>query len=140
MPRDAAGNPVASFGRGRLNDDIRKQHASKAIDPKSRPAGHQPDPDAETSMVEDSPEAIEDVVNEHGPATEMHSQHDHGTGMHKVTTHHGDMKHRSTHSSHGDAHAHMGKALGIAAHEKGESKEFEAAEREGAKETIPGLG
>ncbi len=142
MPKDGAGNPVASFGRGKLNDDIRNQHASKAITPKSRPAGHQPDPDAETEMVTDSPEAIQDVVAQHGPASEMHSKHDHASGMHHVTTHHGDFKHHSTHGSQQEAHAHMGHALGVesAKHEKGESKEFEAGEHEGAKElSIPGL-
>lgn len=147
MPRDGQGNPVSSFGRGRLNDEI-ASHGSKAVAPKSRPAGHQPDPDAE--MREENPEDIKDIVAEHGPAVEMHHQHD--GEMHHVTTHHGEHRqgkedgmgftHHSKHASHHEAHEHMGHALGIEskAHEKGESKEFEAGEHEGAREmSIPGL-
>src|ERR1700691_3493976 len=110
MPRDAQGNPVHSFGRGKLNDEMRKP-TSPSVTPKSRPAGHQPDPDAE--MHEESPEDIHDVVKEHGPAEEIHMKHDHEAGIHQVTSHHGEFKHHSTHGSHHEAHAHAGKALGM---------------------------
>jgi hypothetical protein len=143
-----------------LNDDIHKQHASKAIDPKSRPEGHQPDPDAETGMVTDvaamadkvSPESIHDVVSEHGAAHTVHQFHDHEGGHHHVVSYHGEHKpgkedgagftHHSHHSSHKEAHAHAGQALGMESseHEAKESPEFETGEHEGAKEAaIPGL-
>lgn len=149
MPRDSQGNPVHSFGRGRMNDELHKQnqHASKVVDPKSRPAGHQPDPDAE--MHEESPEDIHDVVAEHGPAVEIHTKHDHEAGVHQVTSHHGEHRqgneeghgftHHSKHGSAEEAHKHMGHALGLGdqKHEKAESPEYEAKEEEAA--TIPGM-
>jgi hypothetical protein len=147
MPRDSAGNPVASFGRGRLNDErhAHLQHASKAVDPKSRESGHQPDPDAE--MHEESPEDIHDVVAEHGPAVELHSKHDHEAGVHQVTSHHGEHRqgheegagftHHSRHGSVHEAHKHMGKALGMAQHEEKETPEYESAEE--SKASIPGI-
>ena len=140
MPRDAQGNPVASFGRAKLNDDIHS-NSTKAVNPKSRPAGHQPDPDAE--MKDESPEDIKDVVQMHGPATEVTHKFDEATGKHHVHSKHGGgaAEHHSYHESHAAAHAHMGHAMGVSAeHEKGESKEYEAGEHEGAKEmSIPGL-
>lgn len=147
MPRDSQGNPVHSMSRGKLNDELHahNQGASKVVDPKSRAAGKQPDPDAE--MREESPEDIHDIVNEHGPAHTIHMKSDHEAGVHQVTSFHGGHKpessdgegftHHSKHSSHHEAHKHAGRALGMAEHEKAESPEYEAREEE--KATIPGM-
>ena len=56
---------------------------------------------------------IHEVVNQHGPATKMESQHDHEAGHHSVTTHHKGAKHHSEHGSAEEAHQHMGHALGM---------------------------
>jgi hypothetical protein len=136
MPRDSQGRPVASYGRGKLNDEIAASGKKPPITPKSREKDAFPDPDAE--MQEMSPEDIHDVVSEHGPASEVH--HKMVGGEHHVTSHHGSFAHRSKHGSHAEAHAHMGKAMGVSAeHEAKETPEFEAGEREGTKEGIPGL-
>src|SRR5579859_2875377 len=104
MPRDSKGNPVASFGRGRLNDEIAASGKQPAVSPKSRAAGHQPDPDAE--MQDESSEDIHDVVAEHGPAHQVH--HHVVDGTHHVSTHHGgSFVHHSKHASHAEAHTHM---------------------------------
>lgn len=125
MPYDGSGNPVHSFGRGKLNDSMRS-NSTKAVDPKSRKSGHQPDPDS--TMEESSPEDIHDVVKEHGPATAMHydAKND---NEHHVTSHHGAMKHHSKHGSRGEAMAHMHAAMGEdEKNEDEESPETEMAE------------
>jgi hypothetical protein len=151
MPRDGAGNPVHSFGRGKLNDDMRKdktmQHQTRVVDPKSRPAGHQPDPDAE--MKDESPEDIHDVVAEHGPAKHIHMQHDHEAGVHQVTSYHGEHEpgkeegegftHHSKHGSHHEAHKHAGHALGMSEGDEKESPEYESAEEGKMSNPIPGM-
>jgi len=135
MPRDGAGNPVSSFGRGRLNDEIRASGKQPPVSAKSRPEGHQPDPDAE--MQQESPEDIHDVVAEHGPAHGAHHKMIEDT--HHVSTHHGaDFVHHSRHQSHEEVHKHLGKAYGLASkeHEESETPGFEAEEE---KAGIPGM-
>jgi hypothetical protein len=151
MPRDSQGMPAHSFGRAKRQDESHQrglQHASKVVDPKSRPAGHQPDPDAE--MREESPEDIHDVVAEHGPAVELHTKHDHEAGIHQVTSHHGEHRagheegsgftHHSKHSDVHAAHKHMGHALGLGEGQEKETPEYESAEESAPTAAIPGMG
>ena len=99
-------------------------------------------------MKDESPEDIRDVVQEHGPAVEMHHEHDGET--HHVTTHHGEHRqgkedgmgftHHSKHPTHRAAHAHMGLALGLNEHERSESPEEEGVEEGKMSSPIPGMG
>jgi hypothetical protein len=143
--------PAHSFGRAKLQDEKHKsmQNASKVVNDKSRPSGHQPDPDAE--MREESPEDIHDVVNEHGPAHTIHMKHDHENGVHQVTSFHGDHEpgkeghdgftHHSKHGSHHEAHKHAGHALGLGEeHEAKETPEYESKEESAMSGAIPGMG
>lgn len=136
MPRDSAGNPAHSFGQARRMDESRTNKMTPAVTPKSRPSGHQPDPDA--TMQESSPEDIKDVVAEHGPATEVTHKFDEATGKHHVHSKHGEAEHHSMHGSHAEAHKHMGHAMGVAEHEKEESPAYEANEEKSM--SIPGMG
>lgn len=148
MPRDGKGNPVHSFSRGKLNDEINaSQPSHPSVSPKSRPSGKQPDPDAE--MHEESPEDVRDVVKEHGPAHTIHMEHDHEAGVHQVHSFHGEHEpgkeegagftHHSKHASHHEAHKHAGMALGMdAGHEDTESPSYEAKEEKAM--SIPGMG
>ena len=155
MPRDGQGNPVHSFGRGRLNDDMHKSRGMKGAmhaAPKEKPEGEEHEaPENPHAGREESPESIHEVVSEHGPAHTIHMHHDHEGGMHTVTSFHGEhhpdkeegagFTHHSKHPSHHAAHKHAGHALGIGSpeHEAKESPEFEAGEREGMGEGIPGM-
>jgi hypothetical protein len=55
---------------------------------------------------------IHEAVSKHGPATHMFSEHDHEAGTHHVHTVHGEKHHHSDHMSAGEAHQHMGQAMG----------------------------
>ena len=82
-----------------------------------------------------SDQPIEEMVKQHGPASEIHMEHDHEIGSHHVHSVHGGMSHHSDHESAEHAHEHAKKAAGIA----DKMKEFageEAAEGEGS---IPGM-
>lgn len=54
------------------------------------------------------------VAAEHGPAHEVHIQHDHEGGKHSVHSKHGDgHEHHSEHGSAGEAHQHAAKLSGV---------------------------
>jgi len=108
MPRDSAGNPVASFGRAKLNDEIRASGKHAAVNPKSRSEGHQPDPDA--TMEESEKGDIKEVVAAHGPAE--HIERDHAGDGFKTVSHHGDFKHSATHDNVHTAQLHAFHAHG----------------------------
>lgn len=55
---------------------------------------------------------IKDMVESHGPATKILSEHDHEAGTHHVHSVHGTKHHHSDHESADAAHEHMGHALG----------------------------
>lgn len=56
---------------------------------------------------EHTPEEAAQTVQEHGPASEVHIQHDHETGQHHVHTIHADgHEHHSEHGSADEAHEH----------------------------------
>lgn len=61
----------------------------------------------------DGDEAPEQVAQEHGPAMEVHVQHDHEGGMHHVHSMHPDgHEHHSDHASAEEAHEHGKKLAG----------------------------
>jgi hypothetical protein len=140
MPYDKNGNPAHSFGHARRQEEshANMQSASKVVNPKSRPEHHQPDPDAE--MKDESPEDIHDVVDEHGPAHEVHVKSDHENGEADPGKEgHDGFVHHSKHGSVHEAHKHMAKALGMSEHEKGESPEYESGEESKMTAAIPGM-
>lgn len=93
---------------------------------------------------------IADVVEKHGPAHQVHIQHDHDGGTHQVATHHGDTGdgghhvHKSKHKSVKAAHEHAMRAAGEE-HEGTDEDEAtpfageETADEEEAEHGIPGL-
>jgi len=66
---------------------------------------------------------IQQVAAEHGPAHEIHMQHDHEGGVHHVTTHHPDgYVHEADHPSAEHAHTHAAHAAGLAPPEEPEEE------------------
>jgi hypothetical protein len=77
------------------------------------------------SEMEDGEQDGEAIASEHGPAHEVHMQHDHEAGMHRVHSMHPDgHEHHSDHASVEDAHEH-GKKLAGAGHEEPAGDEHE---------------
>jgi hypothetical protein len=79
-------------------------------EPKAAKPGNHAEPDGDEGM--DSQEPIEDVVAQHGPADKMEMNADPASGAMKMTTHHGGMKHHSTHTDPMAMGHHMMKAMG----------------------------
>jgi hypothetical protein len=106
-----------SASRARLHDEI---SARKGAATETPAKGATPAP---------TKTPIEEHVGLHGPAHEIHYHHDQATGKHHVTSHHGEGEgghHHSVHKSHEEAHAHMGKAMGVA----GENEQEETPDME----------
>ena len=60
------------------------------------------------------------IAAEHGPAHEIHLQHEHGMGSHHVHSVHEDgHEHHSDHGSAGEAHEHAKKLAGAGEGEEG---------------------
>jgi len=71
------------------------------------------------------------LAEQHGPATEVHLQHEHEMGVHHVTSEHPDgHHHESDHESAAKAHEHAKKLAGAAAEEHGEPDGDEGWEAE----------
>lgn len=70
-------------------------------------AGQQVDPLAQPSEGEGMEQDGKQVAMEHGPANEVHMQHDHAAGEHHVHSMHPDgHEHHSDHGSAEEAHEH----------------------------------
>lgn len=80
-----------------------------------------------------SAQPIESVVQEHGPADEVQMQR--GEGGHHVHSKHGGKSHHSDHGSAEEAHAHMGKALGIGMGEQSSEQSHPPKQEHG----LPGM-
>lgn len=125
MPTAKDGSKHHSFGRAKLHDDMEadKKAPAKAkpaeAEPKGKAAmGEHAEPDGDEAgkgTMDDEPDSempIEDHVAEHGPAEA--TEHMIGKdGMHHVRSHHQGQKHKSRHNTPEEAHAHMGKAMGM---------------------------
>lgn len=131
MPTAKDGSKHASHSRAKFHDD-REEEKKKSAKPKSdmdgEPGGKEsPEPKAKgrDEMEDDarggaeggpegehepSPEMIDDVVAEHGPADKMEAHMK--DGMTHMTTHHGGFQHKSTHADPTMAAHHMMKAMG----------------------------
>lgn len=124
------------FGNRQKMNAYNDRAETKVKEPNITAEANEPEGDDVSHMP------IEDVVAEHGPAQKIEIEHDHEAGVHKVHSHHGEKTHHSEHASMSEAHEHARKAADEAEteEEKTESPEFEAGEREGAKEyKIPGM-
>lgn len=78
------------------------------VDPLQQPAGE-----------EQGSEQPEQVAAEHGPAHEVHMQHDHESGQHHVHSMHPDgHEHHSDHGSVDEAHEHAKKLAGAGMEEE----------------------
>jgi hypothetical protein len=63
---------------------------------------------------EQEPEDGAEIAQMHGPANEVHEQHEDEMGVHHVTSEHPDgHHHESDHGSREEAHEHSGKLKGI---------------------------
>lgn len=79
--------------------------------------------DTESPDMFDETESPEAVAEQHGPAHEVHIQHDHEGGMHHVHSLHPDgHEHQSQHGSAEEAHEH-GKKLAAPGGEGRDSEE-----------------
>jgi len=121
--RSADGTPFHSASRAKLHDEM---SSSK----KPEPAGEKEDKkpqlkDGKGTEHDVSKMKIEEVVKQHGPAHEIHSMHDHAANQHIVHSIHGEKHHHSSHDTAGDAHAHMGKAIGAEMQSQDEKPEPE---------------
>lgn len=66
---------------------------------------------------------IQQVAAEHGPAHEIHMQHDHEGGVHHVhSVHHDGYEHHADHPSAEHAHAHAAHAAGVTPPEEPEEE------------------
>jgi hypothetical protein len=127
MPEAKDGSKHHSFGRAKLHDDMESDRKAKAgpksmeapkkeskgeAEPKAKGEAEGGEDNMET--MPETPTPIEQHVQQHGPADEVHHKIG-GDGMHHVLTHHGGQKHKSVHGTHDEAYAHMGKAMGAMA-------------------------
>lgn len=72
----------------------------------------------------EEPEDGAEIAEQHGPATEVHVQHEHEAGMHHVRSVHPDgHEHHSDHESAEAAHEHARKLAG-AGQDKDESEDY----------------
>lgn len=101
MPKNKAGKHFANkFAMGRAS------RAEEAPESPEFESGEQ------EGMGEMGGPDIQDVVAQHGPAQEIHMQHDHEGGKHTVESHHGEHVHHSEHASAEEAHQHAQMASG----------------------------
>jgi hypothetical protein len=129
MPVARDGSKHHSMGRAKLHDEIHGKGGSKfqdggggakvAEEPAKGAASEHEEPDQDEGgkgmeAMPDTETPIEEHVSEHGPA-EAHQHVVGKDGMHHVLTHHGGSKHKSRHNSPEEAHAHIGKAMGMEA-------------------------
>ena len=114
-----------SAGKASLHNEI-----NKGAPPKPKP---HPAPGGGKSHPPPSPHSLEDHVATHGPAVEIHVVKD--GAKHHMTTHHGPGGKELHHSVHGDpknAHAMMGKAMGL---DEGQTPDEEPADAYGGTES-----
>lgn len=89
---------------------------------KPAPAPVAAEPEQEMGEAEDGAQ----IAEEHGPAHEVHIQHDHEAGQHHVTSEHPDgHHHESDHEDAKHAHEHAAKLAGVAGHEEPDGDEGE---------------
>ena len=103
----------ASDGQSFTNRPPMRQHEKSMMAKKSM-AGGAGDPLQQPAQGEpDGDEQPEQVAAEHGPATEIHVEHNHEAGQHHVQSMHPDgHEHHSDHGSVDEAHEHAKKLAG----------------------------
>jgi hypothetical protein len=90
-------------------DSMKHADARHSAMPGKSPAALE-SPDGEEPQDGEA-EGPHEVVDAHGPATEVHVAHDHAAGRHHVVSNHQDgHQHETEHASAGEAHD-MGKCL-----------------------------
>lgn len=104
----------SSDGKQFTNRPPMRHHERSLMSKKSQAGGagmsERTDPLTQPTEGDDEQDGAS-VAAEHGPASEVHIQHDHEGGMHSVHSMHPDgHEHHSEHASSGDAHEH-GKEL-----------------------------
>jgi hypothetical protein len=172
MPYDNEGNPRSGFGRAsHANEAHASKKAGGGAAPKKKSGAAKADqgndpkeketPGGEEHMhahshkggendVSDMP--MKDVVEAHGPATHMFSEHKEdeagaddgmeGGGEHHVHTVHAGKHHHSDHDSAHAAHEHMGMAMGVGGGAEGEAPGEESPDEgamAGTSKGIPGI-
>jgi hypothetical protein len=123
-----------SASRARMHDEMASNKGpASGVKQMSAPAEGKGAPSHHPGPTET---AIDQHVEEHGPAHGVQYEHDKSTNMHHVSTFHGDAKmgemdhphtHHSVHKSEASAHEHMGKSMGM---DHGEEEPGSAAEEE----------
>jgi len=139
-----------SASRARLHDEMSANKGGGSKITEMKPPGE----GAGAGHPAPSSHSIEDHVDEHGPARKIEYEHDQASGMHHVSSHHGEppaegedggeTSHHSQHKTHHEAHKHMAKAMDMHDEEReerdNESPDQEAMEEAPAGGGIPGLG
>lgn len=141
-----------SASRASLHDELSSKKGNATVTPMKKPDG------TEDAMTHPTPSthSIEDHVEEHGPAYKIDYHHDHLSGQHHVSSHHGEppassaeagrgqthggmsavgggepeggseKSHHSVHKTLHAAHEHMGKSMGL--DHRNEERPAEAAD------------
>lgn len=113
MPKNAEGKHFSSKFRMARHEAAHKADQHEANETPEFEAGEQEG--AEEGQEPGEGEDIQSIVAQHGPAEEVHIEHDHAAGKHKVTSHHGGHKHVAEHATAEEAHEHAKVAGGVEA-------------------------
>jgi hypothetical protein len=138
MPMDSQGNPRSGFGRTSYANEA---HSAHTQGPKNMPAkkpsasggGESPAGDDVSKMD------IGAVVAKHGPATHVTMEKGEGGGHH-VHSIHGGKHHHSDHEDAAEAHAHMGRAMGMGGEDESEVPEESPDDEESSEEAPASAG
>jgi hypothetical protein len=125
---DKTGKMHHSASRARFHDTMAAEKSAK-------PAMEKPTEKPAEKSEESSDADIKDVVAEHGPAHEVHMEHDHEAKHSKVTSHHGEHKHEK----HFDGEDHVQEAHDHAHEAAGGEDEEEPPDEELGEEMAPAM-
>lgn len=117
------GKTYHSFGRANAHGAMPKEGgaAKSAVKPMAKMGAATPEKIDGSKMMNEgkggpndvSSMPIHQVVEEHGPAEDVHIHHDHEEGQHHVHSVHGEKHHHSDHESVDEAHDHAQQASGM---------------------------
>lgn len=94
----------ARDGSKHTNHDTMKQADARQMAKAPAQVAEHGEPDGDEGMQSEEPD-MHQIVDEHGPAQEVHVTHDHAGARHHVMSMHGDgHQHESEHASAGEAH------------------------------------
>lgn len=114
MAKDGSRHHSAS--RAQLHDEMSSKKGPASVTPMKKPVGGESTSEGSPKHPAPTKMSIQDHVEMHGPAHSMEYEHDEPSGIHHVTSKHGEEEnshHHSQHKTHEAAHQHMGEAMGM---------------------------